>query len=272
MIATIKAEWRKSRFRPAFLVSSGIIAGITVLIYSVNWYLALHPGSAERAANILTLYPDQVVNFVMGAAFPIGAAMAIVVGALFTGSEYGWSTTKTMFTQGPGRLTVWAGRVLVFAAWMLIITLVLFGVGAASSVVVASFQGHALTWPAAIDVVKGMGAIWLIFFVNGAIGMAIGTLLRQPAAALGIGLIYVLAVEIIAVRFIDLINNGAYKWVTEQFVNQNATALAQSFTSPAFGRTVAPAITAEHAVLVLAAYGIGLVIVAAGLLRLRDVT
>jgi len=272
MIATIKAEWRKSRFRPAFLVSSGIIAGITVLIYSINWYLALHPGSTERVANILTLYPDQFVNFVMGAAFPLGAAMAIVVGALFTGSEFGWGTLKTTFTQGPGRLTVWAGRVVVFAAWMFIITLVLFGIGAASSVVVALFQGHALTWPAAVDVMKGMGAIWLIFFVNGAIGMAIGTLLRQPAAALGIGLIYVLAVEIVAVRFINLINNGAYKWLTEQFVNQNATALAQSFTSPAFGRTVAPAITAEHAVLVLAAYGMGLVIVAAGLLRLRDVT
>src|SRR6266581_2307724 len=116
MIATIKAEWRKSRFRPAFLVSSGIIAGITVLIYSVNWYLALHPGSTERVANILTLYLDQLVNFVMGAAFPVGAAMAIVVGALFTGSEFGWSTLKTTFTQGPGRLTVWAGRVVVFAA------------------------------------------------------------------------------------------------------------------------------------------------------------
>jgi hypothetical protein len=33
MIATIKAEWRKSRFRPAFLVSSGLIGAITVLVY-----------------------------------------------------------------------------------------------------------------------------------------------------------------------------------------------------------------------------------------------
>ncbi len=78
--------------------------------------------------------------------------------------------------------------------------------------------------------------------------------------------------RIIAVRFINLINDGAYKWVTELFVNQNATALAQSFTSPAFGRAAAPAISAEHAVLVVAAWGIGLVVVAAGLLRLRDVT
>jgi len=273
MIATMKAEWRKSRFRPAFLVSAGIIAAITVLIYMLDWYLAVHPNTAgDRAVNILTLYPDQFVNQVMGAAFPVGAAMAIVVGALFAGSEFAWSTLKTMFTQRPGRLTVWAGRLVVFAVWMLIITLVLFAVGAANSVVVASFQGQAITWPAAVDLAKGIGAIWLIFFVNGAIGMAIGTLLRQSAAALGIGLIYVLAVEIIAVRFIGLINNGAYKWITDQFVNQNATALARSFTSPAFGRTLAPAITADHAVLVLVAYGIGLVIVAAGLLRLRDVT
>ncbi len=273
MIATIRAEWRKTRFRPAFLVASGIIAAITALVYGVDWYLAVHPNAAgARAVNILTLYPDQFVNQVMGAAFPVGAAMAIVVGALFAGAEFGWGTLKTVFTQRPGRLTTWAGRVVIFAVWMLIITLVLFGVGAASSAAVAVFQGNAVTWPAAIDVAKGIGAIWLIFMVNGAIGMAIGTLLRQPAAALGIGLIYVLAVEIIAVRFIDLINNGAYKWVTDFFVNQNATALLQSFTSPAFGRTLAPTIGAEHAVLVLAAYGIGLVVVAAGLLRLRDVT
>src|SRR5205807_6274278 len=172
MIATIKSEWRKNRFRPAFLVASGIMAAITVLVYAVDWYLALHPlstrGGDRAVVNLATLYPDQFVNNVMGAAFPIGAAMAIVVGALFAGSEFGWGTIKTMFTQGPGRLTVWAGRLVVFGFWMLIMTVVLFGIGAASSVVVAFFQGHAITGPAAVDLAKGVGAIWLIFGVNGA--------------------------------------------------------------------------------------------------------
>ena len=272
MIATIRAEWRKSRFRPAFLVASGIMAGITVLVYLVTWYLALHPGAGERTVNIATLYPDQFVNNIMGAAFPIGAATAIVIGALFAGSEFGWGTLKTMFTQRPGRLTVWAGRVVVFAAWMLIITVVLVAFGAAMSVVVAAFQGQAITWPAGVDILKGVGAIWLILAVNGAIGLALGTVIKQSAAALGIGITYVLAVEIIAVRFINLINNGQYKWITDLFVNQNATALTQHFTSPAFGRTIPPTISAEHAVLVLVAYGVGLVVIAAGLLRLRDVT
>ncbi len=274
MIATIKSEWRKNRFRPAFLVGSGLIGAITVLVYALSWYQALHPvaGDRGRAVSILTLYPDQLVNNVMGAAFPLGAAMAIVVGAIYAGSEYSWGTWKTMLTQGPGRLTVWAGRVAVFVGWMGIMTAVLFIVGAISSVVIASFQGQAITWPAAVDVAKGIGAIWLIFAVNGTIGLALGVVIRQSAAALGAGLIYVLAVEIIAVRFIDSINNGAYQWISNLLVNQNATALTQSFTSPVFGRTIAPVVSAEHAVLVLVAYGLGLAVVAACLLRLRDVT
>lgn len=276
MIASIKAEWRKSRFRPSFLVGAGVMGAITVLVYGVDWYLALHPiasrGGDRSAVNILVLYPDQFVNFIMGAAYPIGAAMAIVVGGIFAGSEFGWGTVKTMFIQRPGRLTVWTGRLVVFAAWMLMITLGMFVVGAVSSIVVAAFQDHATTLPAAVDVAKGIGTIWLVLFVNGSIGLALGTLIKQPAAALGIGITYVLAVELIAVRVIDLINNGAYKWVTELLVNQNATALAQTFTSPAFGPAATPAVTAEHAVLVLAAWGLGLVVVAAGLLRLRDVT
>lgn len=273
MIATIKAEWRKNRFRPAFLVSSGVLAAITVMAYGISWYQALNPSASDRGAvNIATLYPDQWVNFVMGAGFPLGAAIVIVVGALYAGSEFSWGTLKTLFTQRPGRLSVWTGRVAVFTAWMGIMTVVLFAAGAVDSVVVASFQGHAIAWPAIADIAKGMGAIWLIFTVNGLIGMALGVLIKQPAAALGAGLIYVLAVEIIAVRFIDTINNGSYKWIGNLFVNQNATALAQSFTSPAFGRALPATISVEQAVLVLAAYAIGLAVVAAGLLRLRDVT
>ena len=267
MIATIKAEWRKNRLRPAFLVGTGLLAGMTTVVYGVNWYLAHHPGSADKPVSIVTLYPDQFAVTVLGAGFPLGAALAIVLGAVYTGSEFGWGTMKTMFTQRPGRLTVWSGRVILFTGWMLIMTAALFAVGAASSVVVAAFEGHSITWPAAIDVAKGAGAIWLVFTVNGAIGMALGVLIKQSAAALGVGLVYLLSVEIIAVRFVDGLNGGAYKWIGNLFVNQNTSALLQSLTP---GRTAG--ISAEQAVLVLAAYIAGLVVISGALLRMRDVT
>jgi ABC-2 type transport system permease protein len=272
MIASIKAEWRKNRFRPAFLVSAGLIAGIVVLFYSAEWYQATHPGGIRDAVSILTLYPDQFVNNVMGAAFPLGAAMAIVLGALLAGSEYSWGTLKTVFTQRPGRLSTLTGRVLVFQVWMGIMTLIIFAVGAAYSVVIASFEGHAIVWPAAIDIVKGIGAIWLVLAVNGSLGIALGVLFRQSAAALGVGLIYVTVLQIILVRFISTFNGGSYKWITNWFDGQNATALMNSFTSPAFGHATPPAIGAEQAVLTLAAYLAVFIVASAALLRQRDVT
>ena len=268
MIATIKSEWRKNRFRPAFLVGSGLMAAITVLFYSVGWYQATHPGSAETAVSILTLYPNNFVNNAMAAGFPLGAAMAIVLGALLAGSEYSWGTLKTVLTQGPGRLTTWTGRVVVFTAWMGIVTLVMFAVGAAYSVVIAAAENHAVVWPAAIDITKGLGTIWLILAAFGSVGLALGVIIRQPAAALGVGLVYLLSVEIIAVRFIDGLNSGAYKWIGDLFVGQNATALTQNFA----GQAVSSSIGATQAVLVLGAYVVGLFIVAGGLQRARDVT
>jgi ABC-type transport system involved in multi-copper enzyme maturation permease subunit len=274
MIATIKAEWRKNRFRPALLVSSGLMAALVMFAYGTNWYLALHPQANQRdgGTSILSLYPDQFVNNVVGAGFPIGAAVAIVLGALFAGSEYSWGTLKTLFTQHGGRLTTWIGRVVVFEIWMAILTLVLFAVGAAASVVVASFQGHAIAWPALMDLGKGMAAIWLIFSVNGALGMALGSLFKNSAAALGVGLVYLLALQILAVRFIDSFNNGAYRWIGDLFDGQNTYALLHTFTSAAFGPSAPSPIGPERAVTVLVVYLAAFLLIAAELLRRRDVT
>ena len=272
MIASIKAEWRKNRFRPAFLVAAGLIAGIVVLLYSAEWYQATHHVGPRQVVSILTLYPDQFVNNVMGAGFPLGAAMALVLGALIAGSEYSWGTLKTVFTQRPGRLTTLTGRVVALQAWMGIMTLIIFAFGAAYSVVIATFQGHSVSWPAAVDIAKGFGAMWLILAVNGSLGMALGALFRQSAAALGVGLIYVTVLQIVLVRFITSFNGGSYKWIANWFDGQNASALLQTFTSPAFGRSTPPAIGAEQAVLVLAAYLAFFLIASAALLRQRDVT
>ena len=268
MIASIKAEWRKNRFRPAFLVSTGLIAGVTALVFSGNWYQATHPGQADHPILLASLYPDQFVNNVMGAGFPLGAAMAIVLGAILAGSEYSWGTLKTLFTQRPGRLTTWVGRMTVFTVWMAILTTVLFVVGASFSVLIAAVNNHAIVWPSLADIAKGFATVWLIFVVNGSIGLALGVAVGQSAAAIGIGLVYLLSIEVIAVRFIDSISNGAYKWIGDLFLGQNATALIGHVS----GKAVGISISAEQAILVMFAWLAALLIVAAGLQRVRDVT
>ena len=273
MIRTIKSEWRKNVRRPALLVGAGVLAAVVALVYAVNFYEATNPSVAPRGApSILTLYPDQLVNNLMGAAFPLGAAVALVLGALVTGSEYSWGTFKTMLTQRSGRLTSMTGRMVAFQAWMGLLTATIFVVGALSSVAIALYEGHAVSWPATQDLAKGLGTIWLILAVNGSMGMALGVLFKQAAPALGVGLTYGLALQVIIVRFVATINNGAYQWIANLFDGQNSTALTQYFTSAAFGHRPAPAIGATQAVLVLCAYLALFIVATAGIVRQRDVT
>jgi hypothetical protein len=128
----------------------------------------------------------------------------------------------------------------------------------------------AITYPAFIDVVKAMGATWLIFEVFVLFGMFMAYLLRQSALAIGLGLAYMLAIEGILFQALRGLNVG---WVTtlEKFlVVQNAGSLANSIGSGA-PQSVAPLVSIQQAVLVLAVYGLAFVLVSSLLVRRRDV-
>src|SRR5262245_36541909 len=103
MIGSIRSEWRKLRRRPAYLVGTAVVVAVTILVYVVNYWQFTWPSAASAAQAALdkqTLYPADFVLNVIGASFPLGAALAIVLGALSTGAEYGWGTMKTLLTQG----------------------------------------------------------------------------------------------------------------------------------------------------------------------------
>lgn len=268
MIASIKAEWRKNRSRPALLVGTGVMLALPVLGYAVLWYQALNPGNSDHPVTLASLYPDQFVVVALSATFPLGAALGIVLGALIAGSEYGWGTLKTVLTQGASRLDFWAARVAVFAVWMGVMTAGAFLTSAGSSAVVAVVEGDPVTWPGLDVVTKAAGAIWLILLANGAIGLALGVAIRQAAMALGIGLVYFLSVEGIVLRFVDSLSNGSYQWIGNLFVDQNAYALLQHFFADVVSRLP---IGETQSVAVLIAYAIGLSTVAGALVQRRDV-
>lgn len=274
MIASIRAEWRKNLRRPSLLIAAVALAAVVVLVYGIDYYQAWHPSArqaAEAALLRLELYPRELVNNLVGAGFPLGAAVAIVLGAIATGSDFAWGTLKTSLVQQPGRLAVLAGRVIAFEVWMGLLTAILFGVGAVCSVVIAFADGQALMGPPIADVAGGVGAVWLVLGCYSALGMALGVVLRQAAAAVGVGLIYLLLLQVILVRFVSGAGDGTVRWLASLFDGQNASALLQSFTSPAFGPATLPAVGAGHAVVVLGLYLAAFVAASATFLARRDV-
>jgi ABC-2 type transport system permease protein len=280
MINSFKAEWRKLRQRPAVWVLGGIMLVALVLFgYLFTWLQTSFPsptfkpdGGLTVAQLKSTLYPINFVKNSLGGVGIIGSILTLILGALAVGSEFGWGTVKTVYTQRPGRLQTLAGQVAVTGVIVAIFAIAFYAVAALASVVIALGDSQAITWPAAIDIVKALGATWLIFESWTLFGMALAFLFRQSAMAIGIGLAYVLAIEGILFRLLSGFDASWLNTLEKFFLGQNANALTQSF-GQVFARLnpTVPLVSAGQAVLVLIAYGVIFVAAASLVVRARDV-
>lgn len=280
MITSFKAEWRKLRQRPAVWVLGGImLAALVFFGYFFTWLQVSFPSSHFRpdggltiAQLKLTLYPINFVKNSLGGVGIVGSILTLILGALAAGSEFGWGTVKTVYTQRPGRLQALAGQVAVISVIVAIFAIAFFAVAALASSIIALGDSQPITWPAAIDILKALGATWLIFESWTLFGMALAYLFRQSAMAIGIGLAYVLAIEAILFRLLGGFDASWLTTLEKFFLGQNATALLQSFGQIFIQSGAAPPlVSAGQAVLVLVVYGVIFAGVASLVVRARDV-
>jgi ABC-2 type transport system permease protein len=202
LIAGTRAEALRLRKWPAFWIILGtwILLNLT-FSYLFN-YLAYTSGESGRMSNGLP--KDQLLQQMLPAAVPgvftqgmamFGGALMLVLGALTTGSGYGWGTWKTVFTQGPSRISAVGGAVvsLVIVVVGLVLTAFVVDIGVASVIGVTQSQSLALPSlnQSALGILTGT-AILGMWTLAGAL---IGVIARGPALAVGLGLVWVLVVE-----------------------------------------------------------------------------
>ncbi|KAA8886695.1 ABC transporter permease [Nocardia colli] len=200
--ASTKAEALRLRKWPAFWIILGtwILLNLT-FSYLFN-YLAYTSGESGRMSNGLP--KDALLHQMLPAAVPevftqgmamFGGALMLVLGALTTGSGYGWGTWKTVFTQGPSRISAVGGVLvsLVVVVAGLVLTAFVVDIGVAS--LIGATQSQTLALPSlqqsALGILTGI-AILGMWTLAGAL---IGTIARGPALAVGLGLVWVLVVE-----------------------------------------------------------------------------
>lgn len=215
------------------------------------------------------LYPEKVVpNLTPG--FPnLGAPIVLILGALAVGSEYSWATFKTVLTQRPSRLAVFFGKLLALGVVLALLVVLIFVAGAASGYAVAGLSGGPLNGPPAGELIRALGAGWLILAVWATLGALLATLLRSTALAVGIGLIYSLGLESIITNL--PVQNKTFTDAIEFLPGQNSTFLAGSFSEQGLA-SPQPPVDAMQATLVLLAYTAAFVLLAALVFRRRDVT
>ena len=201
--SVVRGELFKLARRPAAWVLLGTGVALNQVFAYVIPYFAYHgdtssdfaDGGATKEQLLAGMMPDQLVANTVGAFAVFVGALALVLGALVTGSEHTGGTFKTLLTQRPAHGVVAVGQVLavVVAVGFGVVALAL--TGALSAVVVALVEGQALVWPSVGSLVSGLGSGWAILAMWGAVGAALGSLLRAVAMPIGLGVVWILAIE-----------------------------------------------------------------------------
>lgn len=283
MIRAFGGELFKAARRPAVWVCVIVLAGVAVTIgYALPWFIETHPpaGSTQGLPQGTTLadlkvalYPLNVVRQTLQQWAVLGGVFALILGVLSQGSEYGWGTVKTLYTQRDGRIAILSGKIGALAVVVIVLVLVLFTADVVASTGVAIIDGKSIQYPAAIDFVKGVGALFLIYGFWALFGFVLATLFRQSAMAIGLGLAYALVIEGIVLGLASQFA-GWVKDIQQWFPIANTGYITASFGEVGIRgiREPKPFADATHGVVVLIAYVVAFVIIASLVVRRRDVT
>jgi ABC-2 type transport system permease protein len=262
-----------------------VLAAVFLVLAQVFGYLIPYVGyrsgggtgfaAGETPAQLLAdVLPGRLVPNTLGG-FPMFAgAIALIIGALVAASEYGWGTLKTILTQRPRRLSVLAAKLLSIATAILVLVLAVFAVNASWSWVIAITEGRSADWPSVLDLGRGIGAGWLVLGMWGLFGAVLGILFRSTSLAVGLGLVWALAVENLIRGFASLL--GLLDVLQRGMPGTNAGSLVASLGAPTLDQPggtpgVTAVVTGLQAVVVLIAYVVALAMIASVALRRQDV-
>jgi ABC-2 type transport system permease protein len=200
----VSAELLKLLRRPATWVLLGLWPSVQLVFSLLIPYVSYQRGASYEGSPPEVLLagtlPERLVQNSLSGLPLFGGALVLTLGALLAGSEYGWGTLKTLLVQGPRRLTVLAGQLLALLLVLAGTVVVTFLVTALGSWAIAAGESVAVDWPTLGELVRGLGGGLLIAGTWGAMGMFLGTALRGTALPIGLGLVWILAIESLVVN------------------------------------------------------------------------
>jgi ABC-2 type transport system permease protein len=280
MRGSITAELLLLRKRTSTWILLGIWTALATFFSYLLPYLEYRNGDlggGPGEVSLDELLPDRLAGHLSGG-FPFfGGVFALMLGVLALGSEYGWGTLRTVLVQRPGRLRVFAAKLVALGVGLVPFVLVVFAVGALSSYAIASSEGVEASWPSLSEVVRALAAGWLILAVWAALGIALGVISRGTALAIGVGILYALVIEGLISSFADQVS--LLEPLVQFFLRANAYSLVEGLGASTTGAATSgpgafsgPYVGGEQALLVLVGYIAGFLLLSGLLFRRRDVT
>ncbi|MDX6594107.1 MAG: type transport system permease protein [Gaiellales bacterium] len=274
MTGTVSAELLLLRSRAStWILLATWTTLAAVFAYAVPYATYLNDPAQQPLAELL---PQGIVGNLMGG-FPFfGGVIALMLGVLAFGSEFGWGTLKVLFTQRPGRLRVFAAKLVALALGLVPFVILVFVVGGLASGVVAVREGADVAAPSAWLILRGLAAGWLIMAVWASLGVMLAVLSRGTALAVGIGVLYGFVIEGLVSALASQVS--LLDRLVEFFLRANGYSLvsalgvsAERAAGDGPGAFSGPFVSTPHALLVIGAYTAAFLVLSGWLLRRRDV-
>ncbi|WP_199430571.1 ABC transporter permease [Qaidamihabitans albus] len=273
MWSNVRAEFAKHARRPANWLLLGIAATLSVVFAYLIPYAGLS-GATSDAPNsergLDSMLPAQFVSNAIGGVPVFVGALALIFGVLVVGSEYGWETWKSVLVQIPSRARVYGAKIITVLTGTLILVLTLLTVAATASVVVATVESRPINWPGPADLLAGAGGAWLASTMWASLGMLLAIALRSVALPVGLGLVWLLAVQ----NLLSAIAAPLLDWVADMqkaLPGPNAGSLVASLGARPDTPGVAELVAPTQAALVLGAYLVAFTALGGWLLQRRDI-
>ena len=233
-------------------------------------------GGGEFQTPLSALLPAGLAANLLGG-FPFfGGVFALMLGVLTVGSDYGWDTLKTLLTQRSGRFQVLGAKLAALGVGLVPFVLVIFIGGAVASFLIASAENAAVEWPPALELIRALGAGWLILASWAAFGVMLAVLSRGTALAIGLGILYTLVIEGLLSALATQVS-----WLealVQYSIRANAYSLvstlgvgSEALSGNGPGAFSGPFVDGGQAILVLGAYVVGFLSLSAVVFQSRDV-
>lgn len=273
MLSDIRAELVKQAHRPSswLLLGTGALLTVTfAYVIPYAGYTGTASGAPTAQRGLASMLPDHFIGNVLGGTPIFVGALALIFGVLAAGSEYGFETWKAVLTQQPSRVTVYAAKLVTVATGTLVGVLALAAVSASASAAVAAMESQPMAWPTPLAIAEGIGAGWLVTTMWAALGVLLSIGLRSVALPIGLGLVWLLAVQ----NLLASIAAPLLHWVAELqkvLPGPNAGTLAASLGASTGTPGVAAIVGTGHATLIVAGYLVAFCAVGGWLLHQRDI-
>jgi ABC-2 type transport system permease protein len=179
-----------------------------------------------------------------------------------------------ILAQRPRRRSLLAGKLGSMATAILVLVLAVFAINALWSWVIAATEGMPADWPSVLDLGRGIAAGWLILGMWSLVGALLGIVFRSTSLAVGLGLVWALAVENLVRGFAGVL--GFLDAFQRGLPGVNAGSLvaalgAATLDQPGGTPGVTAVVSGPQAVVVLGAYVAVLTLVAGVALQRQDV-